>query len=421
MRSQRHNPTPLTILGLLEARLIRSDVMVLAGLNEGIWPAPTDCGPWINRPMRDVLGMKQPESQIGQTAHDFVQAFGNADVKLLWSRRIGDAPGTPSRWIHRLLMILETAGLKELRGASRWPELARQLSEPKSVTPVALPKPKPPVALRPKQLSVTRIEKMIRDPYAIYARYVLGLEPLKPISSAPDPARRGIIFHAAIGDFLTAYPTTLPKDAAAELEAHGSKHFEQLADYPGLTSFWWPRFCRIARWIAEQEPELRAGVERVVAECGGALSFEIGGEPFRLTCRADRIDLMAGNSARIIDYKTGGVPTKPQVESGLAPQLTLQAAILAGGGFRGVPPRETAEIAYVHLTGGDPAGQIKPLELPVMELAEKHLAELKKLLAAYAQEAQAYYPRAMMEKEDDESDYDHLSRFREWTLSGEAG
>ena len=421
VRSQQHNPTPLTILGLLEARLIRADVMVLAGLNEGTWPAPADCGPWINRPMRDILGMKQPESQIGQTAHDFVQAFGNAEVKLLWSRRIGDAPGTPSRWIHRLLMILETAGLKDLRSASRWPLLARQLSEPKAVTPIAMPKPKPPVALRPKQLSVTRVEKLIRDPYAIYARYVLELEPLKPISSAPDPARRGIIFHGAIGDFLSAHPETLPKDVAAELEAHGSKHFEQLADYPGLTSFWWPRFLRIARWLAEQEPALRKGVERVVAECGGALAFDIAGGEFRLTCRADRIDLMAGNGARIIDYKTGSVPSAKKVEVGLSPQLTLQAAILAGGGFRDVPARETAEIAYVHLTGGDPAGEIDSLKLPVMELAEKHLAELKKLLAAYAQESQPYYPRAQMEKEDDDGDYDHLSRFREWALSGGAG
>lgn len=419
VRSAQHNPNPLTILGLLEARLIRADVMVLAGLNEGTWPGATDCGPWINRPMRDVLAMKQPESQIGQTAHDFVQSFGNSEVKLLWSRRIGDAPGTPSRWVHRLLMILETAKLKERLATSPWPGLARRLSEPASVTPIAMPKPRPPVALRPKALSVTRIERLVRDPYAIYARHVLGLEPVKPVSSAPDPARRGIIFHGAIGDFLAQFPKHLPDDVAAAIEHHGNRHFGQIVDYPGLVSFWWPRFRRIARWLAEQEPQWRLGVERVVAECIGATDLVIRGAPFTLSCRADRIDLMADGSARIVDYKTGGVPTAKQVESGLSPQLTLQAAILSRGGFRDVNPKQTREIAYVHLTGGDPPGEWKGLDLPVMDLANRHLAELEKLLAAYAEERQAYFPRSMMEKEEDAGDYDHLSRYREWTLSGD--
>jgi len=419
VRSQRHNPTPLSILGLLEARLIRADVMVLAGLNEGTWPGAIDCGPWLNRPMRDVLEMKQPEAQIGQTAHDFVQAFGNTTVKLLWSRRIGDAPGTPSRWLHRLLMILETAKLKP--APSPWPLYARRLSEPATVTPIAMPKPRPAVALRPRSLSVTRIEKLIRDPYAIYARFILQLEPVKPVSSLPDPARRGTIFHAAIGDFLTDFPKDLPANAAARLEENGRCHFEEIRDYPGLVSFWWPRFRRIAQWIAEQEPQWRDGVEHVVAERAGTINFPVAGEAFSLTCRVDRIDLMADGTARIVDYKTGGVPSVREVDVGLAPQLTLQAAILARGGFRDVNPKQTAQLWYVKLSGGSPAGEVdtlKKLEHPVMELAEKHFAELQKLLTKYASIDQPYYPRTIMRKEDDPSDYDHLSRFQEWTLSG---
>ena len=419
VRSPQRNSTPLSILGLLEARLMSADVMVLAGLNEGTWPGATDCGPWLNRPMRDVLAMKQPEAQIGQTAHDFVQAFGNAQVKLLWSRRIGDAPGTPSRWLHRLLMILETAKLKP--EPSVWPLLARKLSEPAAVTPAAMPKPRPAVALRPKALSVTRIERLIRDPYAIYARFILQLEPVKPVSSMPDPARRGTIFHDAIGDFLTQFPQDLPADPAVELERHGSRHFRQIADYPGLVSFWWPRFRRIAAWIAAQEPAWRTGVTRVVAERNGTITFPVSGADFTLTCRVDRIDLMADESARIVDFKTGGVPSKKEVEVGLAPQLTLQAAILARGGFADMEPRQTGQLWYVKLSGGNPAGEVeelKKLEPPIMELAEQHFAELQRLLAKYARVDQPYYPRTIMKKEDDPSDYDHLSRFQEWTLSG---
>ena len=411
----------LAILGLLEARLIRADVMVLAGLNEGVWPGVPDSGPWINRPMRETLGLKQPESQIGQTAHDFAQAFGAASVKLLWSRRIGDSPATPSRWIHRLQMILKAAKREALIGtASPWPLLARQMIEPASVIPSAMPKPCPPAAVRPKQLSVTRIERLIRDPYAIYARHVLRLEPLDPVSATPDASRRGMIFHAAIGDFLNAYPRVLPDNAVRRLEDFGKRHFSELDDYPGLTGFWWPRFLRIARWLVEQEPGLRHGVESIAAETRGELSFPIAGEAFTLTCRADRIDLFATGQARIIDYKTGTPPSAKQVMAGLNPQLTLQAAILAAGGFEGISKRATRELAYVRLSGGVPPGEIKDLELgSVMALAQDHLAGLKRLLTDYASPAQPYLPRIMMAKDDEAGDYDHLSRFREWALSGE--
>ena len=242
----------------------------------------------------------------------------------------------------------------------------------------------------------------------------------RPTPPAPAPGRADIICGGPAGCFLGDSPAGLPAKAAAELEARGSRRFEQIADYPGLVSFWWPRFRRIAAWIAANEPEMRKGVERVVAEHYGAIPLMIRGEEFRLSCQADRIDLLADGGARIIDYKTGAVPSTPQVESGLSPQLTLQAAILARGGFRDIGARETREISYVKLSGGDPAGEVKPLDVSVMELAQKHLGELEKLLTAYASPAQPYYPRAMMEKEEAEGDYDHLSRFREWALSGDA-
>lgn len=419
VRGQAHEPLPIRILGLLEARLMRADVMVLAGLNEGVWPGAADCGPWLNRPMREALDMRQPEAQIGQTAHDFIQAFGNPEVKLLWSRRVGDAPATPSRWILRLLMILKSADCHDAKRESPWTDLARRLDAPAAVNPMPKPRPRPSRDLRPRALSVTRIETLIRDPYAIYARHVLQLEPVKPVSAMPDAARRGIIIHGAIGDFLSAYPADLPADIRAELERFGKQHFKQIADYPGLVSFWWPRFLRAADWFAAAEPEFRAGVERVLSEESGAIDLPVAGENFRLSCRADRIDLMADGTARITDYKTGKEPSNTQVEKGLAPQLTLQAAILRNGGFGTDRTRPVSQLVYVRMSGGHRPGEEKPLKADVAALAAAHLEGLQQLLTAYARESQAYFPRAMMEREEDAGDYDHLSRFREWTLSGD--
>lgn len=423
LRPRNPRQSRLSILGLLEARLMRPDLAVLGGLNEGAWPGLPDAGPWLNRPMRDTLGMQQPERSIGQTAHDFVQGFGATQVKLVWSRRIGDAPAIPSRWLLRLQMILKAAGLKERMGtASPWVQLCRQLNEPSAVVPHGKPRPKPPVAARPTRLSVTRIETLIRDPYAIYARHVLGLEPVDPIAAAPDPSRRGIIFHGAIGDFLNAYPLALPPDPAADLIAFGDKHFQALKSYPDITSFWWPRFVRIAHWLTDQEQVTRAGLRRVVAEINGWIELQIAEKAFQLSCRADRIDLLKDGTARIVDYKTGSVPSAEQVKIGLAPQLTLQAAILEGGGFETLGPLTASDLVYVKLGGGEPAGDVKQLKLDpdVMTVAHAHLGGLKTLLTQYSQPSQAYLPRAMVEKEDEARDYDHLSRYREWALAGQA-
>ncbi len=66
VRDTRNAGTRLSILGLLEARMIHPENIILGGLNEGTWPRLPDPGPWLNRPMRDTFGMQQPERNIGQ-------------------------------------------------------------------------------------------------------------------------------------------------------------------------------------------------------------------------------------------------------------------------------------------------------------------------------------------------------------------
>ncbi|MGH6906475.1 MAG: double-strand break repair protein AddB [Aestuariivirga sp.] len=410
----------LTILGLLEARLMRPDLMVLGGLNEGRWPAAPDPGPWLNRPMRQTLGMQQPERDIGQEAHDFVQALGCGEVCLTWSRRVGDAPSIPSRWILRLQMLVKAAELTATFASSeKWQALAAGLDEPGAVRPCERPKPRPPVEARPKRLSVTRVETLIRDPYALYSRQVLGLHPLEEISAVPDMAERGSLFHQAIGEFLTAFPKTLPPDALDHLLRLGKQHFTPLLSNPDVETFWWPQFVRIAHWFIAEEIGQRQGVDQIYSEIDGRTEFAVAGLPFTLTCRADRIDVLADGTARIIDYKTGKVPTAPQVAAGLAPQLTLQAAMLADGAFPELGKRQSREIAYVKLSAGDPPGEvIIPKLESIMDCAREHMAGLMSLLTAYADPQQAYLPRVMMEKEDDAGDCDHFSRYREWAVSG---
>ena len=423
VREIRNVGTRLSILGLLEARLVHPQTVVLGGLNEGTWPRLPDPGPWLNRPMRDVFGMQQPELRIGQEAHDFVQAFGAPQVFLTWARRDGMDPAIPSRWILRLQTILKAAGHKPHDIPSRpWQAWAVLLDQADNVrpTPHGKPQPRPPVDARPKRISVSRVETLIRDPYAIYADAVLKLSPLPNIAAAPDAALRGTLFHKAIGDFFTLYPKALPGDAAEKFIALGEAIFRPFRNDPEIMGFWWARFQRLARWIVENETALRSAVAEVIAEVKGSLVLKIGETDFTLSARADRIDIFSDGRARIVDFKTGAIPSVKKVEEGFSPQLTLEAAMLELGAFEHVGKHETSDLTYIRITGGIPPGELKSVDLAPMAVAHEHLARLKGLLEKYQNANLAYLPRYAIENVEAVCDYDHLSRYREWILAGDS-
>ena len=410
----------LAVWGPLEARLQQADLLILGGLNEGTWPTDAGADPWLSRPMRRTFGLAPPERRIGLAAHDFQQAAAAGNVILTRAEKVEGTPTVPSRWLLRLERFLAGRGLAlESRPATdlaRWQAL---LDRPAQIRPVAAPLPRPPLAARPRQLSVTRIEIWIRDPYAIYARYILGLKPLDPLDADPGAAERGNIIHRALDRFIGAYPEALPPDAAARLLAIGREEFAATMGRPGVRAFWWPRFERIADWFIDFEHRRRsAGTRPLASECRGRLDIAGPAGTFRLTATADRIDRLADGGLAIIDYKTGQPPSQRQVEIGLVPQLPLEAVIAAAGGFADVPAAGVAELAHLQLRGGAVAGEFKPLKADVGVLAATALDGLQRLIAAYDQLETPYQSRLIPKFLDRPGDFDHLARVAEWSAGG---
>jgi ATP-dependent helicase/nuclease subunit B len=184
--------------------------------------------------------------------------------------------------------------------------------------------------------------------------------------------------------------------------------------------FWWARFQRLARWIVENEVPLRSDVVQVIAEVRGGLVLKIGEADFTLSARADRIDIFSGGTARIIDFKTGAIPSGPKIKEGFSPQLTLEAAMLERGAFEHVGRHETSDLTYIRITGGIPPGELKSVDLAPMDVAREHLARLMGLLVKYQNPNLAYLPRYAIENVEAVHDYDHLSRYREWILAGDS-
>jgi ATP-dependent helicase/nuclease subunit B len=409
------------IYGPLEARLQQVDRMVLGGLNEGTWPPESGSDPWLSRPMRRDLGLDPPERRIGLSAHDFAQALGAPEVVLTRAAKVAGAPTVASRFVQRLAAIAGERWKNAVARGDRLLGFARTLDAPAEVRHAARPAPKPPRDARPKQLSVTAIEDWLRDPYTIYAKYILRLHPLDAVDTPPGARDRGSVIHGAIGDYTTLAATASPPDPLKELIALGEKHFAGLADYPEARAFWWPRYLRIARWFADWDMERREGLTALYAEIKGELPFSVGERTFTLTGRADRIERRADGSYAILDYKTGQTRTEKQVRTGLAPQLTLEAAILRAGGFKDLGKGTVSEILYVTLKGGDPAGKPESIDFkdgtPDSQ-ADRALAKLKELAAVFENEETPYLSLVHPMWKTHYGDYDHLARVKEWSLTG---
>ncbi len=403
------------IWGLLEARLQSVDVAVLGGLVEGVWPPATDPGPWLSRQMRTKLGLRSPEEMVGQAAHDFVTLAASAGMAVLSApRRRDNAPAVPARWLTRLAAFLKTP----LPGhpAAHW---ARLLDQPDSgPRPAKPPRPCPPVAMRPTQLSVTEIETWLADPYAIYARRILRLEKLDPLEQATDQADYGTVVHNGIARLLNRVGATWPDDAAAQLHETMQASLLDHNFRPALAAWWRPRLKLIADWIdaTERTRRRQLGVVEVLAECKGAIDLRIG-RGFRLTGRADRIERRADGTLSVLDYKTGAAPNPKEVVDGYRPQLTLEAAMLARGGFGADWQGDTGELAYWKLAGArEPGKVVAPFKSlgEITQAAADALAALCRRVEQFETLDTPYLAQPHPDFKPRFPDYAQLARVAEW-------
>ena len=418
----------ISIWGPFEARLQQPDVLILGALNDGTWPATADPGAWLNRPMRKELGLPSPEEKTGQAAHDFTALLGADRVYLTRAAKLDGVPAVPSRWLMRLMALLDGAkertrksAVEMLAADAPWLAWARGRDDAPKVPHLKAPAPVPAVDWRPRRLPVTAIERWLANPYAIYAQHILRLEKLASIGGEPGAALKGQIIHDALHRFAARHPRELPPDIAGRLLEDAAEAMRAYAAHPRVAAFWLPRFARFAQWFAETEADRRAGSDQTIAEVEGSMVLPAPFAPFTLKARADRMDVGAG-SLTIVDYKTGRAPTDKRVLAGTAPQLPLEAAIALAGGFSGVAGKSIAKLAYVRVSGGEPPGEYRVIKTPdAAALAKQTRDGLERLVATFDNPATPYRAvrRAAFSESYDYDDYAHLARVAEWSAGGD--
>lgn len=423
LRSAARAHPRLKILGLLEARLIGVDRAILAGLDETIWPPQASTDAFLNRALRAELKLSSPERRIGQTAHDFAQNFCAPEVLLSRARKRGGKPTAPSRFLLRLEALAGAKNFKDLRQRGEFYLSCAKASDTTTPQPpLRRPAPCPPLDLRPMSLSVTRIETLRRDPYALYAEKILKLAPLPAIDPDRDAALIGTALHEALEAFCKQFDRNfLPPDARGKLLALAAEKLQNFSQKPEFNAFRWPRLIQGLDNFLRFESARRPLIDRLELEISGKLEITLKDQTsFTLTAKADRLEILRDGRAALVDYKTGTPPTPKQVRAGFAPQLTLEAAMLTRNGFEQCAGRPVEDAFYVALGGGSAKAWtgLSSKDENFADLAERHFSELIGLLNDFRDPAQTFPARPFPQFAAKYNAYDHLARTREWSASG---
>ena len=428
VRTRGERRDDIAIWGQLEARLQHPDLLILAGLNEDKWPEPADPGPWLSRGMRLAAGLEPPERRQGQAAHDFAEAMGNAEVVVSFSDRVGSSPAIASRLVQRLEAFAGAAATKawQARGAF-WLDQARRLDAVTEITPATRPLPSPPALLRPRKLSITQIETLMRSPYDLYARHVLALDQLPPLGEAPDSRERGTITHDIFAEFVIRKHDVMAADALQQLKAIAVEKFAGLEGIAERRDIWLRRFATAAEQFLTFERDRQPLVKTRHAEINGRWTLKLA-EEFVLTGRADRVDEMLDGTLEVLDFKTGAVPSKGAMQAFEVPQLLLEAQMGRAGDLEGIGSADTSRLTYIKIGLGpeafSPRDFIPAEDYDLMAAADELSRRMQGHILHFLFKDDVAMPARLMPLKGQRfaGAYDHLARVAEWTaVDGEEG
>jgi ATP-dependent helicase/nuclease subunit B len=383
-RVEENVEAKITLAKPIDARLHKADLMILAGLNEGIWPRQMDIDPCFNRALLKKLQIVLPEEIIEEELHDFKNFIYAKNVILTRSEKIDGSSTVASRWLMKLLTLANDIKTIDYHRP-------RAESSSRNIYDLAIP----PLHARPKQLSVTEIEKLIANPYQIYVDKILKLKKLPSLKNDLSQSDFGIFVHKALENYnkIRNEPDITILLSLAKKILPNNHHAQIL---------WWPRFVRIAKWFVENQRS------KYYSEIPGRYNID---ENFVITARADHIEINDEKEVIIIDYKTGKLPSIKDINNGEAVQLLLAGIIAQNGKFicqNSNKQYKLVKLQYIQLNGSQKPIAILSIEESLSDLLLKTEENILNLIKSYYSQSTAYnYHKTEL---SNYCIYQHLSR-----------
>lgn len=302
----------VVVLGTIESRMQTADVVILSGLNEGMFPARGYENAWLPRRVAEQIGLPSPNRKVSLQALDFMNLSCGADVYWLRSMVSGGVQTTESRFISRIMarggMFDDGVGV-DILGA---------VATRDNPVPNALDYSSPQLDKSDwSDVYVTELETLIHNPYAFYVKHILRLRVLDDWWVTADARKFGNLIHDVIEKATDLNPDVL----VAQMDARAR---DLVGEKSVLFHFWHKRFLEIAPVVSD----VLGALPMRYHEIAGRIKFSVGNSYRNVRARADLVW-----DGGVMDFKTGAAPTKGQLDKGNMPQLPLEALMLKSGGF----------------------------------------------------------------------------------------
>ncbi|NRB11263.1 MAG: PD-(D/E)XK nuclease family protein, partial [Rickettsiaceae bacterium] len=392
-----YNPvedTRITLCKPADVALVNFDLVMMADLNEGSLPANASNNPWLNKHMQEELSIHSWCAKFGSGLYNFYLNLHNKEVVITRAKKqVNNKLSLISTFMLRLKHILGSKLKIENIAVNSSRHLTEENENEKYITVDAFP----------EYVSATDVELLLRSPYNFYAKKILKLRPEVEIEEKPSLAEFGNFFHNVVDLYNKNY---------AEENGYGVECLLSIANdilensiFPEyIKKNWKIKLTAIASEFIEFDEGRRRLAMETYSEIKGKMMLNIAGKDIVVTSIADRIEIDENREAVIIDYKTGAMPSKSEVASGLSPQLVIAALILLQGGF-GIEITGIKSLLYVKINHNEPYIKTQAITLTAEELAQ-HKQGLISLLEYYVNNK--IFPVKQAELEYD--DYSHLAR-----------
>lgn len=403
------------ILGPIEARLASYDVTIIGEANEGSWPNLPQADMWMSRPMKETFGLPAPERAIGVAAADFAHLLNAPEVYVTRAERVDDTPTNKSRWWLRFETVLKAnfgaeAKRYDFLYDKKYSVWAKELERQGKYSPISAPRPCPPLDMRPRELWATNVETLMRDPYTIFAKSILKIFPLDDLDREVQPYDYGNIVHEILQTYNNDHKHQFPENALEELLKLGEKIFDKKHVSPEQYAFWYPQFVKAMEWYVAREQQYRPEIDTIHNEVEGSMVFD--DLNFKIRAKADRVDVTKDGHINIIDYKTGSYRKEKEIVKGTAPQLPIEALIAEKGGYPDITPKKVESLRYWPFK----EKEVSTTSEQTQEAVSTICKNLRELIIAFDNEARPYLAKPVPSNKPIYSDYEHLSRFLEWSV-----
>ena len=305
----------LQILGVLETRAIDFDNVFVAGVNEGVLPGQSEQPSWIPYEVKKAFGLPtQDEQDAIFTYHFYRLMYRAAKVKLFYNGTTdGIQVGEPSRFIRQWAFDCpETHSWQEhTQNVPFVPPPSSHKSIPK--TPAVMEKL---LELAKAGFSPSGLNAFVKDGYAFYKRYLLGLREEDELETFFSHKTYGTLIHNCLETLYTPHvgKQLTQADCNEMIERVDTVADEIIKrEYPqnisgknvlALTAI----KRNIQNMISHEQDDIRAGnvIEIIALEQKLTMTQAISGidAPVTFNGTVDRVDRYNGNT-RVLDYKTG--------------------------------------------------------------------------------------------------------------------